>query len=176
MQMDNKGWNGQKASFTEATSNSEYQHVSLCSFSISFPFSLLLPIFPSILQVVLVTEMARRLISVTGQWASDCQFNRLCILVGSLRIEAHSLWLTGLHSEALRGVPLTTTAFLCKKVVFHKGLTQSHTHTHSYTHTHAHNSVHSDMTMKNEIRWWWCDKINIEHLGMFHITTVDKIR
>uniref|UniRef100_H3CRX3 Double-stranded RNA-binding protein Staufen homolog 2 n=1 Tax=Tetraodon nigroviridis TaxID=99883 RepID=H3CRX3_TETNG len=25
MQMDNKGWNGQKASFTEATSNSEYQ-------------------------------------------------------------------------------------------------------------------------------------------------------
>lgn len=46
MQMDNKGWNGQKASFTEATSNSEYQHVSLCSFSISFPFSLLLPIFP----------------------------------------------------------------------------------------------------------------------------------
>lgn len=39
MQMDNKAWNGQKASFTEATSNSEYQHVSLCSLSISFPFS-----------------------------------------------------------------------------------------------------------------------------------------
>lgn len=30
LQMDNKGWNGQKASFTEATTNSEYLHISLC--------------------------------------------------------------------------------------------------------------------------------------------------
>lgn len=72
---------------------------------IPFPFpspSPLLP--PPILQVVLVTAMAQRLISVTGQWASDCQLNWLCILVGSLRIEAHSLWLTGLQREALKGV------------------------------------------------------------------------
>lgn len=39
LQIDNKGWNGQKASFTEATSNCEYQHVSLCFFSISISFA-----------------------------------------------------------------------------------------------------------------------------------------
>lgn len=132
--MDNKGWSVQKASFTEATSNSEYQHVSLCSFSISFPFSLLLPIFPSILQVVLVTEMARRLISVTGQWASDCRLNRLCILVGSLRIGALSLWLTGPHSEALWGVPRHHHCIPVQK----SGLSQRINTTTHCTHTLTH--------------------------------------
>lgn len=95
LQMDNKGWNGQKASFTEATSNSEYRHVSPCLFPFPSPPPLRLSIAPSIPQVVLAAEMARRLISVTGQWASDCQLNRPCVLVGSLRIQAHSHGLTG---------------------------------------------------------------------------------
>lgn len=111
LQMDNKGWNGQKTSFTEATSNSEYRHVSPC-----LHFPLLLPFVPFIPQVVLVAEMARRLISVTGQWASDCQLNWPCVLVGSLRIRVHSRRLTGLHTEALQGAPPNpSTAFLCKK-------------------------------------------------------------
>lgn len=97
---------------------------------VPFPFPspspLLLFIVPPMLQVVLVTEIARHLISVTGQWASDCQLNRLCVLVGSLRIEAHSLWLTGPHSEALWGVPPPPLPSCAEKVVFHKGLTQSH--------------------------------------------------
>lgn len=50
------------------------------------PLLLQLSMGPSILQVVLAVEMARRLISVTGQWASDCQLNQPCVLVGSLRI------------------------------------------------------------------------------------------
>ncbi|XP_060921109.1 double-stranded RNA-binding protein Staufen homolog 2 [Labrus mixtus] len=37
-EIDNKGWNGQKASFTEATSNSEYPHVSLCLSPFSPPY------------------------------------------------------------------------------------------------------------------------------------------
>ena len=87
LQMDNKGWNGQKASFTEATSNSEYPHVPLCLSPFPSPPALQLSIVPSTLQVVLADEMARRLISVTGQWASDCQLNWPCVLVGSLRIQ-----------------------------------------------------------------------------------------
>lgn len=109
LQIDNKGWNGQKASFTEATSNCEYQHVSLCFFPFPSPSPLLLPIIPSIPQVVLVAEKARRLISVTGQWASDCQLNQPCVLVGSLQIQAHSHQLTGPHTEALWGA--TPTSF-----------------------------------------------------------------
>ncbi|KAA8580810.1 hypothetical protein FQN60_013768, partial [Etheostoma spectabile] len=66
-EMDNKGWNGQKASFTESTSNSEYPHVSLCLYPFHSPPPLRLSIAPSIPQVVLAAEMARRLISVTAQ-------------------------------------------------------------------------------------------------------------
>lgn len=90
------------------------------------PSPLLLFIIPPMVQVVLVTEIARHLISVTGQWASDCQLNQLCILVGSLRIEDHSLWLTGPHSEALREVLPPPLPSCAENVVFHKGLTQSH--------------------------------------------------
>lgn len=113
LQMDNKGWNGQKASFTEATSNSEYRHVSPCFFPFPSPPPLWLSIIPSILQVVLATEMARRLISVTGQWASDCQLNWPCVLVGSLRIQAHSHRLTGPAHRGPPGSP--SAAFLCRK-------------------------------------------------------------
>lgn len=48
LQMDNKGWNGQKAPFTEATSNSEYLHVSLCLFPFPSPPPLCLSITTSI--------------------------------------------------------------------------------------------------------------------------------
>jgi len=113
LQMDNKGWNGQKASFTEATSNSEYLHVSLCLYPFPSPPPLRLSIPPSIPQVVLAIEMARRLISVTGQWAADCQLNRPCVLVGSLRIQAHSHRLTGQAHWGPPGSP--PTAFLCRK-------------------------------------------------------------
>lgn len=102
-------------------------------FPLPSPSPILLFIVPPMLQVVLVTEIACHLISVTGQWASDCQLNRLCILVGSLRIEAHSLWLTGPHSEALRGVPPPPLPSCAEKVFFHKGLTQSHWSCASYT-------------------------------------------
>lgn len=104
---------------------------------VSFPFPppspLLLPIALSILQVVLAAKMARRLISVTGQWASDCQLNRPCVLVGSLRIQAHSHRLTGPHTEPLQGVPPLPSCAEKKKntinenLAFHSGLTHKQT-------------------------------------------------
>lgn len=124
-QMDNKGWNGQKAPFTETTSNSEYRHVSQCL----FPFPLLLlslsPIFPSVPWIVLATKTVRRLIYLTGQWSSDCQISWPCLPVGSLWIQAHSHRLTGPPHRDPPGSPHTT--FLCRNVAFHWGLTHRHT-------------------------------------------------
>lgn len=115
-----------------------------------FHFLLLLlscsPSFPSIPQAVLVAEMARRLISVTGQWASDCQLNQPCVLVGSLQIQTHSQRLTGPHTEAHRGVPLLPSCAEKKKenVAFHSGLTHKHTGVQLHIHL-THNPVHTDV-------------------------------
>lgn len=116
LQIDDKGWNGQKVPFTEATSNSEYRHVSLC----------LLPFPPPPPPLAFhhslhpaggfSHEMARHLISVTGQWASDCQLNWPCVLVGSLRIQAYSHRLTGPPHRRPLGTPPAT--FLSKKQRF----------------------------------------------------------
>lgn len=105
---------------------------------VSFPFPspspILLPIVPSIPQVVLVAEMARRLISVTGQWASDCQLNQTCVLVGSLRIQTHSHRLTGPHTEAHQGVPPLPSCAK-KPLAFHSGLTHKRTGVQLRAHT-----------------------------------------
>lgn len=140
-QMDNKGWNGQKAPFTEATSNSEYRHVSLCLLPFPTPPSLSFPKPPPILQVVLATEMARRLIFVTGQWASDCQLNWPCVLVGSLRIQAHSHGLTGPTPRGPPGSPSTT--FLSKKCSLSLRI---NTQAHRGAHTRIYSSSHQPKT------------------------------
>lgn len=106
---------------------------------VSFPFPspspLLLPIVPSIPQVVLVAEMARRLISVTGQWASDCQLNQPCVLVGSLRIQTHSHRLTGPHTEAHQGVPPLPSCAKKKRSLSLRINTQAHRSAAAHTHT-----------------------------------------
>lgn len=151
--MDNKGWNGQKASFTEVTSNSEYPHVPLCLFPFPSPPLLWLSIAPSIPQVVLANEMARRLISVTGQWASDCQLNWPCVHVGSLQIQAHSHRLRGPAHWGHPGSP--PTAFLCKNRslslrinthIKHKSA-QMHPHIPLILHTQRHKAYHETRYM-----------------------------
>lgn len=101
---------------------------------------------PPISQVVLATEMARRLISVTGQWASDCQLNWPCVLVGSLRIQAHSHRLTGPTHRGPLGSRSTT--FLSKKRSLSVRInTQAHAGAPPHTLTHI---VHPTKQTQNE--------------------------